>query len=238
MHKLYTVTCGPSLGNELANTLLRRDCFLETSWIRNTVSRDTETESCTHLENETIAWDLIHDSPDNTTEQRTVRHGDFYPGSVAVIKGVDSCCGGGIGGLPCEGGVEYLHRSPASRRTRRKEKSRIGDSKIWPRVPWDSDPRMTALKRARNSCKRQTRPLVRESAPLEQTRNCLAVTKIWSYAPEGCFIPRQTGRLTVGRNIRLRLRLRLEVGHNRLYWAWTDRGLVYILYTFINMFNM
>jgi hypothetical protein len=30
--------------------------------------------------------------------------------------------------------------------------------------------------------------------------------KIWLQAPDGCFILRQTGRLTVGRNIRLRLR--------------------------------
>jgi hypothetical protein len=27
-------------------------------------------------------------------------------------------------------------------------------------------------------------------------------------------------------------------GHNLLYWTWTDRGSVYIVYTFINMFNM
>jgi hypothetical protein len=63
---------------------------------------------------------------------------------------------------------------------------------------------MTTLARARSNCKRQTRPLVRESAPHQQNRNCLTVIKIWSLAPDGCFIPRQTGRLTVGRNIRLR----------------------------------
>jgi hypothetical protein len=32
---------------------------------------------------------------------------------------------------PCGGGVEYLHRDPASRRRRRKGKSQIWDSKIW-----------------------------------------------------------------------------------------------------------
>jgi hypothetical protein len=41
-------------------------------------------------------------------------------------------------------------------------------------------------------------------------RNSLTAIKIWSYAPDECFIPRQTGRLTVGRNIRLRLRLRTD----------------------------
>jgi hypothetical protein len=70
------------------------------------------------------------------------------------------------------GGVEYLHRSSASRRRRRKWKSRIWDSKIWSRVPRDSDPRMTALARVSSKCKRQTRPLVRERAPHQQIRNC------------------------------------------------------------------
>jgi hypothetical protein len=63
---------------------------------------------------------------------------------------------------------------------RQKGKSRIGDSKIWSRVPWDSDPRMIALARASSSCKRQTRPLIRQRAPHQQTRNCLKVIKIWS----------------------------------------------------------
>jgi hypothetical protein len=31
-----------------------------------------------------------------------------------------------------------------------------------------------------NNCKRQTRPLVREGAPYQQTRNCLTVIKMWS----------------------------------------------------------
>jgi hypothetical protein len=33
----------------------------------------------------------------------------------------------------------------------------------------------------------------------------LTVMKIWSKAPDGCFIPRQTGRLIVGRNMTLTL---------------------------------
>jgi hypothetical protein len=104
---------------------------------------------------------------------------------------------------PCGGGVEYLHRSPASRTRRRKGKSRIWDSKIWSRVPLDSDPRMTALARTSSNCKQQTHPLVREGAPHQQTRNCLTVIKILSWSPDGLFIPRHTGRLTVGRNVRL-----------------------------------
>jgi hypothetical protein len=34
-----------------------------------------------------------------------------------------------------------------------------------------------------------------------QIRNCLAVVTIWSWAPDGRLTPRETGRLTVGRNI-------------------------------------
>jgi hypothetical protein len=64
----------------------------------------------------------------------------------------------------CGGGVEYLHRDPASRRRRRKGKSQIWDSKIWSRVPRDSDPRKTALARASSIYKKQTCLLVRGGA--------------------------------------------------------------------------
>jgi hypothetical protein len=84
---------------------------------------------------------------------------------------------------PCGGGVEYLHRDPASRRRRRKGKSQIWDSKIWSRVPRDSDLRKTALAWASSNCKRQTRPLVREGAPKQQTRNCQTIIKIRSLSP-------------------------------------------------------
>jgi hypothetical protein len=45
-------------------------------------------------------------------------------------------------------------------------------------VPLDSNPKTTALARASSNCKRQTRPLVIESAPHQQTRKCLTVIKI------------------------------------------------------------
>jgi hypothetical protein len=48
----------------------------------------------------------------------------------------------------CGAGFEYLHRNPASHRRRRKGRCEIWDSKIWPRVPRDSDPRKTTLARA------------------------------------------------------------------------------------------
>jgi hypothetical protein len=70
---------------------------------------------------------------------------------------------------------------------------------------------MTALARANSNCKPQTRPLVREGAPHQNTGNCLTVTRICSWAPDGCLIPRQTGRLTVGGNINLTLTLTLKV---------------------------
>jgi hypothetical protein len=73
---------------------------------------------------------------------------------------------------PCRGGIQYLHRDPASRRRRRKGKSQCWDRYIWARVPKASDQRKIALARASSIYKRQTRPLVREVAPQEQDRNC------------------------------------------------------------------
>jgi hypothetical protein len=35
----------------------------------------------------------------------------------------------------------------------------------------------------------------------KQDRNSQTVIKIWSQAPHGCFMPRQTGRLTFGRKL-------------------------------------
>jgi hypothetical protein len=85
----------------------------------------------------------------------------------------------------CGGGVEYLHRDPASRRRRRKGQSQNWDSKLWSRDPRDSDPWKTALARASSTHKRQTRPFVREGAPQKQDRNCKTIINIWSWAPDG-----------------------------------------------------
>jgi hypothetical protein len=57
----------------------------------------------------------------------TLGGGDLCSVLPQLEKGVNSC----------RGGVEYLHRDPASRRRRRKEKSRIWDSKIWSWVSRD-----------------------------------------------------------------------------------------------------
>jgi hypothetical protein len=69
---------------------------------------------------------------------------------------------------------------PANRRRRRKVKSQIWDSKIWRRVPRDSDPRKTALARTSSIYKRETRPLVREGATQNQDRKCQTLLNIWS----------------------------------------------------------
>jgi hypothetical protein len=63
---------------------------------------------------------------------------------------------------------------------------------------------MTALARLSN-CKPYTRPLVREVGSHQETRNCLRIINIRSWAPDGCLPPRQTGLLTVGSNIALAL---------------------------------
>jgi hypothetical protein len=47
----------------------------------------------------------------------------------------------------------------------------------------------------------ETCPLARDGAPHQQNRNCLIVVKMWSWAPDGCVAPRQTGRPTVDSNI-------------------------------------
>jgi hypothetical protein len=107
---------------------------------------------------------------------RTVGRGVFYAVHAKATFAVDCEL---VRQIPCGGGVEYLHRSPASRRRRHKGKSQIWVRKIRSRVTRDSDPKMTALAKTSN-CKRQTRPLVRDSAPHRQTRNCLTVIKIWS----------------------------------------------------------
>jgi hypothetical protein len=81
--------------------------------------------------------------------------------------------------------------------------SRIWDSKIWSWVPWYSDPRMTTLARASSNFKRQNRSLVRQDAPDQQTHNSLTVIKTDLGPQIGCLTPRQTGQLTVGRDITL-----------------------------------
>jgi hypothetical protein len=43
----------------------------------------------------------------------------------------------------------------------------------------------------------------RYRATYRQNRNCLTVTKIWSWAPDGGLTPGLTGRLTVGRTVTL-----------------------------------
>jgi hypothetical protein len=108
---------------------------------------------------------------------------------------------------PCGGGVECLHRDPASRRRRRKGKSRVWDSKIWSRVPRDSYPRKTALARASSIYKWQTHPLIREGAPQKHDRKCQTVKNIWSWAPDGGSTPRLTDWLAVSRNVTLTLTL-------------------------------
>jgi hypothetical protein len=49
------------------------------------------------------------------------------------------------------------------------------------------------------------RPLAREGAAHQQTRNCLTATKILFLAPDMCLTPKQIGRLIVGRNVNLTL---------------------------------
>jgi hypothetical protein len=111
---------------------------------------------------------------------------------------------------PCGGGVEYLHRDPASRRRQRKGKSQIWDSKIWS----DSDPRK--LRWQGPAAGTNYRPVLSsERVPhKKQDRNCQTVINIWSWAPDGA---RHQDLLTVSHNVTLTLvksETRVEVGSN------------------------
>jgi hypothetical protein len=66
-------------------------------------------------------------------------------------------------------------------------------------VPRDSDPRMTALARTNSNYKQQAHPLGRESAPYQQTRNCLTNKNVVLGA--GWVLDTMTGRLTLRCNI-------------------------------------
>jgi hypothetical protein len=102
---------------------------------------------------------------------------------------------------PCR---SYITRTNSARR--RKWKSPIWDSKIWSRVPRDSDPRETALARASVMYKRHTHPLVREGAPQQQDRNCQAVKRVSGHEPQMGLDTKTywlTDWLTVSRNVTL-----------------------------------
>jgi hypothetical protein len=76
--------------------------------------------------------------------------------------------------------IEYVRRNPWRCRLGRPTVDCNRPNRTERRSPRDSDPRMTALARPSSNCKRQTRPVVRKSAPHQQTRNCPTVIKIWS----------------------------------------------------------
>jgi hypothetical protein len=112
---------------------------------------------------------------------------------------------------PCGGEFEYLHHDPANHSRRRKGKSQIWESKIWSRVPRDSEPRKTALARASSMYIWQTRSLVREETSQKQDRNCQTVINIWTWAPNGArHQDLLTDWLTVSRNVTLTLTERVQ----------------------------
>jgi hypothetical protein len=88
------------------------------------------------------------------------------------------------------------------RRSRIPGKSQIWESKIWSRVPRDSDSRKTTLAKASSIYKRQTCPLVRGGAPEKQDRNSQRVINIMG-------LDTKTYWLAVSRNVTLTL-TRLE----------------------------
>jgi hypothetical protein len=77
-----------------------------------------------------------------------------------------------ITGLPCSWG-EWIQESGPPGWGSLKNR----DNKICSSVPWDSDLRMAALAMPGKNWKLQTRLLVREGAPYQQTCNCLKIIK-------------------------------------------------------------
>jgi hypothetical protein len=120
---------------------------------------------------------------------------------------------------PCGDGLEYLHRSPASRKRQQKGNPVPGppcsfeiyirgpDPPGWSSLRWESkmwswvlrglDPNVTA------NCTRklQTRPLVKEDALKTWRPQMTDSNKHLVLSPESGPDTRQTGRFTVGRNI-------------------------------------
>jgi hypothetical protein len=86
---------------------------------------------------------------------------------------------------PCGGGVQYLHRDPASRRRRRKREVSNLRQKIWSSVPRDSDPRKAALARASSIYKRHTASRKRGRPTENKPVTVKRVINIWSWAPDG-----------------------------------------------------
>jgi ribosomal protein S14 len=106
-----------------------------------------------------------------TIEERCFRCGQRRGVILKTIKLIRS--------IQCGGGFEYLHRSPANRRRRRKGKSRIWDSRIWSRVPRDSDPKMIELARTSSNYSRQReRPTSTNSQVSESNKN-LVISPRW-----------------------------------------------------------
>lgn len=106
--------------------------------------------------------------------------------------------------LPCGGGLEYYHHSPAGRK--KHQNSLKWKSKVRLGILMDLNLGMAALTTPSRNCtdKLQTYPLVREGAPQEETAN------VWKYfpftwkknssrVPDYGLISGQTGRLTAVR---------------------------------------
>jgi hypothetical protein len=83
----------------------------------------------------------------------------------------------------CGGGVECLHRDPASRRRWQKGSFRF-DRMKYGHESLGIGPEKTTLARTSSTYKRQTHPLVKGGAPQKQANNCQRVINIWSWAPD------------------------------------------------------
>jgi hypothetical protein len=140
---------------------------------------------------------------------------------------------------PCGGGLEYLHRSPASSDRRQKGNPVPGDisgppvpggykyEDLYLQVGEVSDQTVlhghgscATLTSEWLHCKLETRPLVREGPHRDRTKipdqNSWKGSKIWSNVHKVGSTPRHTDWLTVSRKVTLTLSLR---SHSSI-WLW------------------
>jgi hypothetical protein len=113
---------------------------------------------------------------------------------------------------PCGGGVEYLHRDPASRRRRRKGKSQIWDRKILSQAPRDYD--RERLRWQRRAAHTKDRPVLSSERASHGMKNVTVRRILYSerkkylvISPRCSSTPRLTDWLTVSRNVTLTLTL-------------------------------
>jgi hypothetical protein len=109
-------------------------------------------------------------------------------------------------GNPCGGGIEYLHRDPATRKRRRNGKSQIWDSKIRSASIKGLGPEKDCVGKIQQHIQKTDPSSRQRGRPRKQDRNCqIVIAKYLVMSPRWSSTPRLTDWLTVSRNVTLTL---------------------------------